>query len=145
MNPTCKNLNECGMINAVKELFDVRPPDETARLRKQEFLRPLNAGQKPLGGTTRPGIVDKSLIVNWNQVIVKQAMNQAIPNQCHGDVPLFVVTNSESTIRAMTVGLAVQFFMKFKKIPLKIVLQLIQFRRGFFPRAEIQPALPQIF
>lgn len=137
-----KNLNEHGVIDTIKELFDVCPPDETSGIDCQEFLSAINSGDEPLACPARPRVKDKSFVVNRHDVIVKQAVNHAVANGGHRDDALFIVAHGECSVDAMSVSSVIKIFVEFQQIPLQIVLKMIQFPAGFFNLTESRPAVP---
>lgn len=139
-----KDLNERSVVDAVEELFGIRPPDETARVSGKKILDPFNGSEQSFAFAARPGIIDKSFVINWNKVIINKPVNHAIMDGGYRNDPFFIVAHSESTIGAMMIRPTVQLFMKFKKILLKIILELIKFRCWLLSRTKIQPALPKI-
>ncbi|MFH0820768.1 MAG: hypothetical protein V1908_03260 [Candidatus Peregrinibacteria bacterium] len=133
------------MIDAVKELFDICPPDEASRMDCQEFFSAVNSGHEPLAYPARPGIMNKCLIVNRNQTIINKPVNHTVADRSHRNDPLFIIAHGECSIGAMIVTIPIQIFVEFQQIPLQIILKIIQFPTGFFAFTESKPTLPDIF
>lgn len=145
MNTAGENCEKCVVVHAVEELFDVRPPDETVRMGGEEFLSAFYTRQKPLTFTTRPRVVNKSFVINGDQIIIDQTVDHAIADWNNRNDPLFVVVDGKNTIGTMSITAAIQIFMEFQQILLQIILKMIQFPVGFFALTESKPAMPDIF
>ena len=94
------------LIHAVKELPDVRTPDERARIFPHEFLRPLNRPKQTFSTPARPCIVNKGFVEGRNEVVIKKPMDHAVAYTSNGNFPLFIVTDRESFIGTVAVSSA---------------------------------------
>jgi hypothetical protein len=137
-------LREHTVIHAVEKLSDVRPPDETVRLGSQVFLGALDACQKTLAHAARPRVINESLVVNRNQIVVNQAVNHAVADAGDRNFPALVFVHDEFTVTAVAVCATVQVAMQLRKIALEVIPEFIEIGRCAFSPTEREPASPNI-
>lgn len=142
LDPPSQNLEQCLVINGIEEFANVATPEETIAVLCKKILRTFYGSQKPLSSTAGPYIIYERLIVDVDQVLVEQAMNEAILDTCDGNFSFLGIVYTEGVIGAVTVCLATKFLMQLTEICFQVIAEVFQFLRVLFPSHESLPTMP---
>ena|SRR3989338_6949563 len=97
------NIYQRVFIYIIKKFSDVCTPDKTASVFFKNFLRSGNSAKQSFILPARPNVVNKSFVVNWRQVFVNQAMDHAIADSRHGQLPAFIFHNRKPAVWSVLV------------------------------------------
>jgi hypothetical protein len=133
------------VINAVEEFLHIAFPNVSPWKTTQKFLYSFNRPKQTLTDSTRPRIVDKGFIIDWNEVIVHETMDNSVADRGDGNFAALVVAHDKLFIPAVSVFAIIQITIKIKQIFLQKILEFMEFCSLALTFTEGKPAVPDIF
>ncbi len=64
IDPPAEDIEECCVINRIKELADIPAPEEATLVPRKKILRAFNRFEQTFPFAARPNVVDERLIID---------------------------------------------------------------------------------